>query len=223
MPFTIGLRVFLFLEKTHTHTQKRIFHPLVPMSTFDWWGNRWQIAVSILMDDIIWPDVLITYAKPGARSSLHPSSTPLCLQLISGSFVHQLPLNLMHEEGEKLTWLLLPVPVPRLPSLLFHSSIHLYLEGSKTWQIQWHSVCLPSYADNQSVLNGPSAFRWIIVYTSSIIGGCLNGDLLKGTWRKMGSDFQPLTASVNVCSRHQTSADIVECFSSCQCVCQRIL
>lgn len=52
----------------------------------------------------------------------------------------------------------------------FHSPIHLYLEGSKAWQIQWHSVCLPSCPDNHSVLNGPSPFRWIIVYTRSIIG-----------------------------------------------------
>lgn len=89
------------LSVTHTHTHTHISHPLVRTLKFDWWGNRWQIAVSILMDDIIWPNVLITYAKTGAWLAHTPSlrSPFFCLQLISGSLVHQPPLNLMHEEG----------------------------------------------------------------------------------------------------------------------------
>ena len=40
---------------THTHTDTYIHTPSVQMLKFDWWGNSRQIAMSILMDDIIWP------------------------------------------------------------------------------------------------------------------------------------------------------------------------
>lgn len=73
--------------------------------------------MSILMDDIIWPNVLITYAKQEPR--LPPPIPSFCLQLISGSFVHQPPLNLMHEEGEQLTRLFTACPSPLAPSLLY--------------------------------------------------------------------------------------------------------
>lgn len=96
---------------------KRMCHSLVRTLRFDWWGNRWQIAVSVLMDDIIWPDVLITYAKlaPGVP----PSVPSFCLQLISGNFSRQPPLNLMHEEGRAVDaalYRLSPVPWTLHPS-----------------------------------------------------------------------------------------------------------
>lgn len=83
------------------------------------------------MDDIIWPDVLITYAKlaPGVP----PSVPSFCLQLISGNFSRQPPLNLMHEEGRAVDAALYRLP-PRSPGPSTppspQSPIHLYLEGS---------------------------------------------------------------------------------------------
>lgn len=106
------------------HINKHTCHPSVRTVKFDWWGNRWEIAVSVLMDDIIWPNVLIMYAE--LEPCLPPPVPPFCLQLISGSFVHQPPLNLMHEEGEQLTQLFTacPNPLPPPPSFpLPHSSL----------------------------------------------------------------------------------------------------
>lgn len=87
---------------------------------------------------------------------------------------------------------LVPVPVPRPPpsSPLPHPS--LSSGGPSPDRSGGAPVCLPLHTDNHSALTGPSAFKWIIVYTGSIIGGCRNGELLKGRLRKMGSDCQSL-------------------------------
>lgn len=74
--------------------------------------------------------------------------------------------------GRKAVDVALYCPSPSLIALPpLHSPSIFIWRGFKHWQIQRCSVCLPSYANNHSLLNGPSAFRWIIVCTCSITRG----------------------------------------------------
>lgn len=86
---------------------------------FDWWGNRWQIALSILMDDIIW---LMCWSCVEELRLLAPLTSPsIDLSLFFELVLFRLPLNPKHGEG--------CLSDPCLcPSASAHT-IHLYLRG----------------------------------------------------------------------------------------------
>ena len=225
MPCRLGLEIVcasLSLNDTHGDTRDayiNIFQPLVWMLKFDWWGNRWQIAVSILMDDIIWPNLLITYAKPESYPPPPVFLRSSLLTIDQSEFCTPASFE-FNAWGRRAVDVALYCPsqsLITLPSL--HFLIYLYLAVTDPVV-----VCLFTLVCRQSFrVKWPACFEMDCCLHVFNYRRCLNGDLLRERLRKMGSVRQPLISSVNVCSNHQTGANIVQLFISSQCVCQRIL
>lgn len=120
------------------------------------------------MDDIIWPNVLIMYAK--LESCLPPFPSFLLTIDQRVVFAHSSPLNLMHEEGEQLTLLLTACPGPLAP-VLFSTPPSIFIEGRVCAMTDPEAFCLFSLVHRQSLcLMALLRFRWMIVYVGSIIG-----------------------------------------------------